>query len=465
MLVPTQLNSLVLAMQPSLCLGVTALTLNLCVLQARADEPPRSAAAPRPNIVIVLADDLGYMDCGFSGGKQIQTPRLDRLATAGTVLEAHYVQPVCSPTRAALLTGRYPMRHGLQVGVIRPQAQYGLPLEERTLPQALREAGYATAICGKWHLGSVDRAYWPNSRGFDHAYGHLFGALDYHTHRRDGKLDWYRNGEPLEEPGYTTHLVAAEAVRFVESHDASRPFLLYLPFNAVHTPLQVPDRYKAPYGNLPEPRRSLAGMLAALDEAVGQVVDAVERKGLAERTLYVFSSDNGGYNPGKVTDNGPLRAGKGTLYEGGVRGAAFATWPGRIPAGARCTEALHVVDWYPTLLRLAGATLDQPRALDGRDLWPTLVDGRPSPHEEILLNTTPAGGAIRVGDWKLHVRHDRAGGTRRRRNAEAELELYDLRADLGERDNLAEQHPERVAELRARYHRLAAEALPPRNAE
>jgi arylsulfatase A-like enzyme len=446
-----------------------------------SEEKPDSRRVP--NIVFILADDLGYADCGFNGGMEVKTPQLDKLAGAGTVLEAFYVQPVCSPTRAALMTGRYPIRTGLQVGVIRPGAQYGLPLEERTLAEALRDAGYTTAICGKWHLGSFDKAYWPHARGFDHAYGHLFGALDYFTHVRDGQLDWYRNGEPLEEEGYSTHLLAREAVKFIREHDKSKPFLLYLPFNAVHTPLQVPEKHLEPYANLKGQRRTLAGMLAAMDEAVGQVVAAVEEKGLREQTLFIFSSDNGGYAPGRVTDNGPLRAGKGTLYEGGVRGAAFVTWDDRVPAGARVKEPLHIVDWYPTLLKLCGAPLEQKLPLDGRDAWATITAGKPSPHEEILLNAAPNKGALRVGDWKLVLGGSApdeapAGGenaagrenapanrrpARRAAQANTTVELFNLAEDLGEKKNLAEEHPDKVKDLRARYDRYAAEAIPAKN--
>jgi arylsulfatase A-like enzyme len=427
--------------------------------------------ASRPNIVFLLADDLGYADCGFNGGKEIRTPHLDKLAAAGAVLESFYVQPVCSPTRAALMTGRYPMRHGLQVGVIRPWANYGLPLEERTLAQALREAGYTTAICGKWHLGSFDKTYWPHARGFDHSYGHLFGAIDYFTHIRDGQPDWYRNGEPVVEEGYSTHLLSREAVQFVKQQTAAKPFLLYVPFNAVHTPLQVPEKYLEPYGHLQGQRRTLAGMLAALDEAVGQVVAAIDERGLRDRTLFVFSTDNGGFAPGRVTDNGPLRAGKGTLYEGGVRGVAFATWDGRIPKGARINQPLHMVDWYPTLIKLAGGSLEQKQPLDGRDCWATITQGKPSPHEEILFNTTPNKGAIRVGDWKLVLNGDaadepaatpKAGKKAKKAAAASSVELFNLADDLGEKTNLASTQPERVRELRARYDRLAAQALPPK---
>lgn len=422
-----------------------------------------AAAETRPNIVFFMADDLGYADCGFNGGRQLKTPHLDKLARAGTVLESFYVQPVCSPTRAALMTGRYPMRHGLQVGVIRPGVPFGLPLEERTLAQALREAGYTTAMFGKWHLGDFEKAYWPNARGFDHFYGHLYGALDYFTHQRDGKVDWFRNGERIVEPGYTTHLLATGAVNFVKAQSAEKPFFLYVPFNAVHTPLQVPDSYMAPYKDLPEPRRKVAGMLAAMDEAVGQIVEAIEKKGLRQRTLFIFSSDNGGFNPGRATDNTPLRGGKGGLYEGGVRASAFATWDANVPAGKRLKEPLHIVDWYPTLLKLAGASVvpaKQKLPLDGRDLWPTLTAAKPSPHEEILLNTAPNNGAIRVGDWKLKL-----GKTGPRAAAEETIELFNLARDLSETNNLAPAHPDKVKDLRARYDRWAAQAIPPKNRE
>ncbi len=436
-------------------------------------------AAERPNIVFFLADDLGYMDCGFSGGKDIKTPNLDKLALAGAVLESFYVQPVCSPTRAALMTGRYPIRTGLQVGVIRPWAKYGLPLEERTLAQGLKEAGYRTAITGKWHLGSFDKAYHPNARGFDHAYGHLFGAIDYNTHIRDNELDWYRNGEKLKEEGYSTHLLAKEAVKFVNEQSKEKPFFLYFPFNAVHTPLQVPDSYLSSLSHLSGQRRTMAGMLMALDEAVGQVVAAVEAKGLRKDTLFIFSSDNGGYSPGKVADNGPLRAGKGTLYEGGVRAAAFATWDGQIKPGTRLNTALHMVDWYPTLLKLGGASLakdKQKLPLDGLDMWPALTKGKPSPHEEILFNSEPRRGAIRVGDWKLVLNGSAASepeegeaskATKKKKAAQpqkAAVELFNLAKDLGEKNNLAEQNPDKVKELQARLEKYAKEARPPQNA-
>ncbi len=426
--------------------------------------------APRPDIVFILADDLGHCDVGFTGGKVIRTPNLDKLAAAGAVLKQFYVQPVCSPTRSSLMTGRYPIRQGLQVGVIRPHSQYGLPLEERTLAGALKQAGYTTAVCGKWHLGDFDKAYWPNARGFDHWYGHLFGALDYNTHIRDGELDWYRNGQKCKDEGYTTHLVAREAVDVIARQPKDKPLFLYVPFNAVHSPWQVPGKYEQPYGELKGARRTYAGMVAALDEAVGQIVAAVEKAGRRGNTLFVFSSDNGGPAPGRVTDNGPLRAGKGTVYEGGTRVCAFATWDGHLKAGSSVEAPLHMVDWYPTLLTLAGAPLDQSLPLDGRDAWDAIARGGPSPHEDILLNAAPAGGALRAGDWKIVV-HNRGDGAAKGKKAAKKpaprpgVELYNLRDDIGEKTDLASAHPDKVDELRRRYDAYARAAVPPKNQE
>jgi arylsulfatase A-like enzyme len=431
--------------------------------------PSLRAQPPRPNIVFILADDLGFGDVGFNGGREIATPRLDRLAASGARLDHLYAQTVCSPTRAALLTGRYPMRHGLQVGVVRPWAQYGLPLEERTLAQALKQAGYATAIVGKWHLGHFDPAYLPTKRGFDLQYGHYNGAIDYFTHERDGGHDWHRQDRPSRDQGYSTHLLAQEALSFIDAQKNGRPFFLYLTFNAVHAPFQVPEKYRAPYAALQEPRRTYAGMLAAMDEAVGQILDALDSKGLRRNTLVVFASDNGGPVPGRVSDNGKLRGAKGTLYEGGVRSAACVSWPGRIDAGTVVAQPLHMVDWYPTLLTLAGGTLQQPLPIDGRDAWPTIARGQASPHGEILINAAPMGGAIRAGNWKLLLNGDGHGEEVSRRESGREIaltpvkiELFDLAADPSEQRNLAHDQPEKVQELRSRYQALADQAVPPK---
>jgi len=435
-----------------------------------------SAAETRPNFLIILADDLGYADVGFNGGKEIKTPNLDKLAAAGARLDQFYVQPLCSPTRAALMTGRYPMRYGMQVGVIRPWENRGLALEEQVLPQGLKAAGYRSAIVGKWHLGNFERAYLPTSRGFDHQYGHYCGAIDYFTHIRDGGFDWHRDDRVCRDEGYSTHLIAREAQRLLREQPADKSFFLYVPFNAVHSPHQVPEQYTAPYASLPEPRRTYAGMLAAMDEAIGQILAALDARGFRTNTLIFFSSDNGGPNPGRVTSNGPLRAGKATVYEGGTRVCACVAWPGQIKPGSVVNEPIHIVDWYPTLLKLAGASVQQKLPLDGRDILPVLTQGKPSPHAEILLNTSPRGGAIRFGDWKLVV--NGAAGTgepeeqpaapakrkKAARKAQSpEVELFNLAQDVSEKQNLAAEKPEKAKELRARYDAFARQAAKPGN--
>lgn len=438
--------------------------LGLCLQTLAAD-------APKPNIVFLLIDDLGFADCGFNGGTQIKTPNIDRLAKSGTIIDSHYVQPVCSPTRSTLLTGRYPTHTGVYT-IVSPSAPWGLPLAERTLADALRAAGYRTALTGKWHLGEFEKAYQPNARGFDHQYGHFFGMLDYYTHERMNKLDWYRNGEPLKEEGYTTHLITKEACKVIESGDKSKPLFLYLPFNGVHAPFQVPENYLKPYGALKGNRQKLAGMLAAVDEAIGRIEDSLKKAGLLENTLIVFSSDNGGPPPG---DNTPFRDYKGTIYEGGTRAAAFATWPGHIPADKHVTQPMHMVDWYPTLIKLAGGSLEQKLPIDGLDVWPMLTKGAASPHDAILSVSTqgPARAAVRMGDWKLMVsgnadadggEDDGAAKAKKKGKAAAgkyePVALYNLAEDPSETKNLADAQPDRVKAMRTRLAALLKDAVP-----
>ena len=443
----------------NLQLAVIALLLGLLAAPA-----PALHAADKPNIVYILADDMGYADAGFNGCKQIQTPNLDRLAKAGTILSSFYGQPLCSPTRASLMTGRYVAHTGVY-SVVRPHAPWGLPLTERTLAQALREAGYETAITGKWHLGECLPAYLPTQRGFDHQYGLWFGNIDYFTHKRDGELDWHRDDQPCHEEGYSTYLIGKEASRLIRNRNHSKPLFLYLPFNAVHYPFQVPDSYMAPYGKLSGKRKTYAGMVAAMDEAIGQVVAALDEQHMLANTLILFSSDNGGPAPGTVTDNGPLRGGKGSIFEGGVRLCAFACWPGHIPAGKVVDQPVHAIDWYPTLVNLAGGSLKQSLPLDGRDIWQVLVDCAKSPHDALLLSGTTFGeAAVRAGDWKLlHIK--KAGTGRKKKvanNSHEEYQLYNLASDIGEQKDLAASNPEKQAEMKDILHRLLTDAVPPR---
>ena len=419
-------------------------------------------AQEKPNIVYFLIDDLGYADCGFNGGKDIRTPNIDKLAKEGAVLKSYYVQPVCSPTRSALMTGRYAIHTGVY-SIVRPGAPWGLPLAERLLPQALKEVGYTTAICGKWHLGEFQSEYTPTHRGFDHQYGHFFGALDYFKHNRDGKMDWYRDDKPLVEEGYTTHLVAKEACRIVREQAADKPLFLYVPFNGIHSPHQVPDNYTEPYKDLPKLRQTIAGMLSAVDEAIGQITAALDEKGLRQNTLIIFSSDNGGPGPGTATMNTPLRAGKGTIYEGGIRVCSFATWPGKIPAGITIDEPMHAVDWFPTLVKLTGAPAEQKLSPDGLDIWPVLTQGAKSPHEALLLpGMAPDKMALRMGDWKLllNASDKDAEEARGSDKASGKMELYNLATDIAEKNNLAAAQPEKLAEMRSLLDALIKDAVP-----
>ena len=424
------------------------------------------ASAERPNVIVIIADDLGWADVGWHGS-EIKTPHLDKLADRGAKLEQFYVLPVCTPTRAALMTGRYPIRHGLQVGVVRPWAQYGLPLDERTLPQALKEAGYSTHIVGKWHLGHFASPYLPTQRGFDTQYGHYNGAIDFFTLSRDGGLDWHRNDQECQDKGYATTLLGDEAVRVIEQTQGKKPFFLYLPFNAPHTPLQAPAEYVKRYSHIAQKeRRMYAAMITCLDEQVGRVVAALEARKLSSNTLIFFSSDNGGLLGVGGGSNGKLRAQKGTLYEGGTRVSALANWPGQIKPGTIINEPLHIVDLYPTLLKLAGGSLQQKHPLDGRDVWPVIAAGKPSPHEEILINAMPNSAAIRMGDWKLIINGKITANELKKanvKNAAAEnIELFHLAEDPYEKNNLAEKNPEKVRLLRVRLEPYRAAALPPK---
>ncbi|MCA9260851.1 MAG: sulfatase-like hydrolase/transferase, partial [Planctomycetales bacterium] len=267
-------------------MGVRLVVLAAAAL-ALCGEAHGSESRP-PNIVYFLIDDMGFADCGFNGSSDVATPQIDALAARGTVFENFYVQPLCSATRATFLTGRYPIRHGIY-GALKVGSKSGLPLQERLLPQDLKAAGYSTAICGKWHVGEFEEAYRPLQRGFDRQYGLWYGQIDYFTHERGGRVDWYRNDERIDEEGYSTHLIANEAVEIIRSHEREKPLFLYVPFNAVHGPFQVPAGYEQPYRNLKPRRATFAGMLAAVDEAIGSVVQALREAGMEGETLVIFS--------------------------------------------------------------------------------------------------------------------------------------------------------------------------------
>jgi len=420
--------------------------------------------ASQPNIIHILADDLGWKDVGFNGSTDIKTPNLDKLAAEGAKFTQFYVQPMCTPTRAALMTGRYPWRYGLQTIVIPGPATYGLDTSEWLMPQCLKEAGYNTAIIGKWHLGHADLKYWPKQRGFDYAYGATIGELDYYKHGDAGVLDWFRNNKPVHEKGYTTQLIGADAVKYINAQAPNKPFYLYLAFNAPHTPYQAPKEYIDRYPAIADPtRRTYAGMVTCMDDEIGKVIAALDRKGLRDNTLIFFNSDNGGTRSKMFTgqmadvskinlpcDNGPYRDGKGTLFEGGCRVCALANWPGHIKPQT-VDGMIHVVDLYPTFAALANASIAKCKPLDGMNVWGTIAEGNPSPRTEIIYNIEPFRGAVRQGDWKLIWRT----------LLPTSVDLYNLAEDPYEKDNLAAAHPDKVAAMQERLQALAKESVKP----
>ncbi len=441
--------------------GSSALALAILApgLLARTTPALAQPAPPRPHIVYIVADDLGWKDVGYHGS-DIRTPHLDKLANEGARLEQFYVQPMCTPTRAALLTGRYPCRYGLQTLVIPTPSKYGLPTDELLLPQALKGAGYKTVMVGKWHLGHADRKFWPRQRGFDYHYGSMVGEVDYFTHSSGNVRDWYRNDQTVDEQGYVTQLWGQDAVAQIDAHDPSTPLFMYLAFTAPHSPYQAPREYVDRYKDIEDPtRRTFAAMISCMDDEIGKVVAALEKKRMRENTLIVFMSDNGGNRTAMLAgdadvsklklpaDNGPFRGGKGTLYEGGTRVAALANWPGRIKAG-EVKEVIHVVDMFPTLAGLAGATSIQGKPLDGLDVWSTISNGDTSPRQEVVYNIEPFRGGVRAGDWKLIWRT----------SLPSAIELYNIAQDPSETTNLADSHPLKVVELQRRIEQLARES-------
>ncbi len=439
-----------------------ALLLATCGLSSGAQAG--STDGKRPNILHIVADDLGWKDVGFNGCTEIKTPNLDKLAAQGARLTQFYVQPMCTPTRACLMTGRYPWRYGLQTAVIPSVSAYGLNTNEWLMPQCLKEAGYKTAIIGKWHLGHADKQYWPRQRGFDYQYGAMIGELDYFTHEEHHVLDWYRDNKPVREKGYTTQLIGNDAVKYIKAQKPNQPFYLYLTFNAPHTPYQAPKEYIDRYRDIADPtRRIYAGMVTCLDDEIGRVVAALDKTGLRENTLILFHSDNGGTrnamfagvmaDMSKVKipcDNGPYRDGKGSLFEGATRVCACANWPGHIKP-QNVDGLIHAVDIYPTFAKLAAAPTERCKPLDGLDVWDTIAQGKPSPRSEFVYNLEPFRAALRQDNWKLIWRS----------MLPSSVDLYDLSLDPSETNNVAAANPEKVVAMQKRLDALAREATKP----
>jgi arylsulfatase A-like enzyme len=422
------------------------LVLIVLVLAPLATLHAAGILAPKPNILIILADDLGYADVGFNGCRDIPTPNLDTLARSGVRCTSGYVtHPFCSPTRAGLLTGRYQQRFGHENNPAwLPQSTVaGLPISQTTLPQVLKTASYVTGCVGKWHLGAHPQFH-PNRRGFDEYFGLLGGGHIYIPGVKGSgeyQIPMDRNGQPEPLTEYLTTVLASEGSSFITRHKG-QPWFLYLAFNAPHTPLQVTDPLMERVKHITdETRRSYAGLVVGLDDAVGVVMNALKESGQVENTLVFFFSDNGGPVGVTHSDNAPLRGAKGDVFEGGIRVPFLVSWPGRLPQGKDYTQPVISLDVFATAVALAGAKVPDNHSLEGANITPYLAGERTdSPHDRLFWR---AGGgvkfAVREADWKL------VGGEN------GTTQLFNLAEDLGESKDLAAVQPEVLARLSRAY--------------
>jgi arylsulfatase A-like enzyme len=407
--------------------------------QTAASGPPE---ATRPNFIIIFADDMGYGDLGCYGAEKIKTPNLDRMAAEGIRFTDFYVTScVCTPSRAGLLTGRYPIRSGLN-RVLFPGSKGGIPDSEITIAQALKSCGYATGCVGKWHLGHLP-PFLPTRHGFDEYYGIPY-SNDMNVEKRgDPPIPILRNEDTIEQPADQDHLTkkyTEECVRFIRAHQ-HEPFFLYVPHNMPHVPIHASEAFRG---------KSAGGLygdvIEEIDWSAGVILDELKQLGLDERTLVFFTSDNGPWLVKKEHGGsaGPLREGKGTTFEGGVREPCIARWPGKIAPGRVEHTPAITLDFLPTLVRLAGGTLPQDRALDGEDLGPLLLGTGSRAAASFYFYHDRSLQAHRSGKWKLK-RPDK--GTVYGKPVEHPTLLFDLDTDPGERNNLAEQNPETVQQL------------------
>jgi arylsulfatase A-like enzyme len=417
----------------------------------------QAASAPRPNVIVILADDLGYADLGYTGCRDFETPHIDRLAASGVRFVNGYVtHPYCSPSRAGLLTGRYQQRFGHESNpsFMPDDDTVGTPTDERFLSAALKGAGYRTAAIGKWHLGDAPR-FLPEQRGFDEFYGFSGGGFNYYgtPNPREPRHRVVRNGQPvpLDKISYLTDDFSDEAVSFIGRNEKN-PFFLYLAYNAVHAPNQAPQKYLDRTQHIEYGARSVyAAQTIAMDGGIGRILKTLEDKRLRENTLVFFLSDNGGR--ADLADNRPLRGHKGILYEGGVRVPFLLSWPGRLKGGSDYRQAVCALDIFPTAVAAAGGSLAGGKPLDGVDLTPFLTGAqKQAPHETLYWREIGGQGyALRQGRHKLV-----------KRAAADRIELFDLETDPNERRDLAAQKPDVVAELKRLYERWNAQLMPPR---
>ena len=423
-----------------------ALTLTLAAPALAAPRPSET----RPNIIVILADDLGYGDLGVQGGRDVRTPNIDRLARDGVRLTDFYANAAtCAPSRAALMTGRYQQRFGFENNpgaAQRADTTFGLPTDRLILPERLKTRGYATGMFGKWHLGFTPTNT-PAARGFDTFYGFLDGAMAYTPGGSSGSKSLMRGMSPAPMPAHTTEAFTDEAVSFIEANK-DRPFFVYAAYNAVHAPLQTTPAYLARVAGAADPRRqSYLAMLAALDDGVGKIVDAVDRNGLAKNTLIVFTSDNGGPTWQTTASNGPLNGVKALALEGGIRVPAIVRWTGTAPAGRTLGTPAMGFDITTTALSASGAPPDAD--LDGVDLTPFLRGSRTGDAHRALFWRSASQGAMRQGRWKLL-------------KVEDAYYLFDLQRDIGERNELAARTPKRLAAMKAEWNAWSDHMAPAR---
>lgn len=392
-------------------------TLAVAALGAFTAISPAQTAAAAPNVLILLVDDLGWNDVGFHA-PAAPTPNINRLAQEGLELQRFYTYPVCSPARAALISGMMPRRFGI-TGVIGP-GQAGLPRGTATLPAAFKAAGYQTSLIGKWHLGISNP---PMQCGFDHFYGFMGAEIDYfkHTSLRGGQTDWQRDGKTVEEEGYATYLFADEAIRQIKSRDAKRPFFIQVAFNAPHFPLAAPDDLIAKHKS----SGLYHAVLDGLDLSIGRILTTLDELKLRDNTIVLFYSDNGA--PQRTSSNAPLSSGKGTVHEGGIRTPCVIRWPGHVPAGANTQHPVSGQDWFPTLAAAAGVTLPSDAKLDGTNQWPAMQTGKPVARTPFLIAMQDF--ALFDGDWKLIEWSD------------GKRALFNLRTDISETKDLLTAEP------------------------
>lgn len=412
----------------------------------------READAPPPNVVIILADDLGYADVGYHGS-DIQTPSIDRLAQEGMRLERFYVTPFCSPTRAALMTGRDPIKLGVAHAVFMAWDNGGVSPTEHFMPESFKAAGYDTAMVGKWHMGHTIEQHTPNARGFDHFYGHFNTDVNYFDHDFAGGHDFQENGETRSHEGeYATDVHGNQAVRYLRDiRDKDKPFFMYVPFLAPHSPVQAKEVDIAKYpGRIDTPRapkKTYAAMVDSMDQAIGQVLDELDAQGIADNTIVLFFTDNGGfYNFG--ADNAPLKGQKLDPYEGGVRVVSVLRWPDVIPANTVNENVLSVMDMLPTLTTAAGIESLHEKKIDGIDRWNAVLGNGPKDRGEPLVFTSnvPIYNLFQYGvldgPWKLYQEVDH-----QRRETIVRTELYNVWEDPNESTDLKDTHPDQVERL------------------